>query len=238
MRIQTVHEIILDLARKNSVSYLDHAQIDRAVDRAQMDLFREKLKTNEDLHAFRIHDETLALTSGEASITKPSSLSPDTAYNVYRLEAVRTTAGEPVEEIINTKELGDRLSSHLVEPTVTSPICIQKGNGPLGGGVNDNYPEIDLIVYPTTITSVKIDYLRRPQVPVFGVSIVGGRNETFDEATSNDLEWPDTAINQIIFRAARYLSIPLKDEFLAAVNNQMKEDAKLYDLKEAIRANS
>lgn len=99
-------------------------------------------------------------------------------------------------EIIPDAKLGDRLSSSIVNPTKSDPIC----------SMYDDHIQF----YPKNLAVVKFSYLRQPKVPKWAFTIVNGR-EVYDPDNSVDFEFPDEVHNGIIIKILSYLGITLRE---------------------------
>ncbi len=89
-----------------------------------------------------------------------------------------------------------RLSSNIVQPTRTSPICVEDG--------------LNLQFYPIDIGPVRFPYLRQPKQAIWAFTMVNNR-PVYDPINSVDLEWKEVNINSIISLAISYLGISIKD---------------------------
>lgn len=99
-------------------------------------------------------------------------------------------------EIVDKQFEYYRLSSQIVNPTRTTPICVLNSTS--------------IQFYPINIGPIRFPYLRMPRTAVWGYTMVNGR-PVYNAATSVDLEWPDVNINSIIALAVSYIGISIKD---------------------------
>lgn len=107
-------------------------------------------------------------------------------------------------EIVDSQFEYYRLSSNIVNPTRTTPMCVLKGS----------YMQF----YPINIGPVFFPYLREPRQALWAYTIVNGR-PVYDPANSVDLEWPDVNINSIIALAVSYIGISIKSEEISNYAN-------------------
>ncbi len=110
-------------------------------------------------------------------------------------------------EMINEDERANRLNSQIDPVTVT---------GPVGEQTAPRY----FRMYPLSGYTGTVTYLRRPVKPVFGYSTVSGRIIVYDPATSTQLEWKETDINQIILKALEIAGVNLSAAELAQFAEQ------------------
>jgi hypothetical protein len=57
-----------------------------------------------------------------------------------------------------------------------------------------------------------VNYMRRPVKPVYGYSVVGGRNIVYNPSQSVQLEWKDTDVNFILLKGLASVGINLSDQ--------------------------
>ena len=112
--------------------------------------FETSSGNSEALGGFKEFAEPIVLTLGVGSL--PS----DFKEPIGKPYAMDGTTKRYVD-LVSTYELAKREMDYLTQPSVTYPVC------QLGGlDTNDN---LQIRVYPITITTVYVDYLRTPDVP-------------------------------------------------------------------------
>ncbi len=107
------------------------------------------------------------------------------------------TRKRPVE-MVNEEELVIRLNSQVVPVTVDDPIGILKQ----GWTVQ---------LYPAQPAAGVYTYLKRPNAPVMGYSILSGRVIVYDPTTSVQLQWSEKDQHMIILMALNGLGINLSE---------------------------
>jgi len=112
-------------------------------------------------------------------------------------------------KILKDKEVDDVLSSCIVEPTVDYPY----------GHVNGSY----FNVYPEVIDRAHLVYLRQPNTPVWGFTVVNDR-EVYDPSTSTDLDIPEEVMNEVAMMHLSYIGIHIREQELIAYSEQHKRD--------------
>lgn len=221
MNIDEVYKTIQFIVRKNSTGgSIDPAQFNRIINRAQMTKFMRSYgneqeympgkpipriafqitqSVTDELKAF-IENGNLILDS-DGQVDYPDDYVhaiPGLGYktSVNNANGVGTVLKYVPIEIVDSQFEYYRLSSNIVNPTRTTPMCVFKGS----------YIQF----YPKNIGPVFFPYLREPRQAVWGYTISSGR-PVYDPTTSVDLEWPDVNINSIISLACGYIGISIKD---------------------------
>jgi len=216
MSIDTIYKIVQFISNKWEIGYITPEEFNRTFNIAQINLFNFLIgnseqyqygspksrvgtgtpqRVSESLSPFFVR-ETLAVTSGE--VTKPSQYS-----NVI---AMRTTTNEYI-----SRTESDRLSTKL--KSVVAPISTT--NALYVDGATTFY------IYPTTgITSVVLDYYKKPLDANWAYTVVNGRptfNNTFPPSV-NPL-WRDTDVVKVIGRQLKLLGVHLKDQEISQYAN-------------------
>lgn len=145
--------------------------------------------------AIFIKETTLSVTSQVA--TQPSDL--------YTTVSVRTSNDLKTIRRITEDKISEILSDPIDPPTATNPIYTEIGN---------TYK-----IYPSSVTSIRIGYVKVPNTMVWAYKIVGGQpvyQETADPAAipttgSVQPEWNEKDMEDIIYRAIGIIGINLKD---------------------------
>jgi len=102
-------------------------------------------------------------------------------------------------KMTNEDERSNKLNSQIDPPLPTSPL-------------GEIVAPRTIRLYPANNNYIgSVSYMRRPKKPVYGYSIVGGRNIVYDPINSVQLEWRDTDINMILIKALLSVGINLSD---------------------------
>ena len=229
-----VYDLLIDQIRADkrglSLSIDEFNRFARTVnERIFAKYYREFETTNsnsEALGGFKEFNETINLTAGVGSL-------PDDFKEL--IGEPRLSTGETVD-LVSTMELAKRQRDYLTQPSTNYPVC------QLGGlDTNDN---LQIRVYPITITTVYVDYLRTPAVPFLDyyvndttlvhtymdadetVAVPLGstaRNGTAGAANVASLtvnfEWDDGELALIISMLAQMVGLALPSEELIQVGN-------------------
>lgn len=103
-------------------------------------------------------------------------------------------------DMVTDSQLGRRLNDSLTKPTEKHPIMVTS---------SDHFE-----VWPESISSIKITYIRKPVDPVYAVTLDDNDIEQFDEESSVNLEWPSIMTNDITRLVASYVGLAIKDSDL------------------------
>lgn len=227
MDLNVIHEHIRQSFNKDMGGYLTPAQIDRALDRAQMEEFTHlygddrkmpmppvaygvTYKVHIDLQPFK--QEFTFTTDTYVAGTNPNGTGPSgivTLPSNFMYITGMTTAMKPVK-FVSEDELPHRLSSTLRGPTYDRPIAI------LSGLSADNLRRIQ--IFPQQAYSGTVYYLSRPPAPSWQ-GTVSGRTVAYNATASTQMLWNDSAIQRIIQRAIALLGETMRDE-LSITNYQ------------------
>lgn len=221
MNIDEVYKTIQFIVRKNTTGGLiDPDQFNRIINRAQMTKFMKSYGNEQEYQpgkpipriAFQITqsvtDELKAfiengnmILDSDGRVDYPGDYVhaiPGLGYktSVNNSNGVGSTLKYVPIEIVDKQFEYYRLSSGIVNPTRTTPICI----------LENTYMQF----YPINIGPVRFPYLRQPVTAVWAYTMANGR-PVYDATNSVDLEWPDVNINSIISLACSYIGISIKD---------------------------
>lgn len=100
-------------------------------------------------------------------------------------------------KIVDNDEMANILSNDLVRPTMRYPF---------GEFIGDT-----IQVYPTNVPVVLLSYIRYPNTPRYGVTILPSGREVFDPATSVDIDWPMSCFNDLAFKTLEFMGINIRD---------------------------
>lgn len=214
--IYNIHFFIVTLLNK-SAYYRSPDQIMDAIHSAQMSLFTEKLgnpakyqvshpvppvtyqitkRISEDLRPFV--SEQLYLRSGVTSPTLLINTGGEIALPddfVYPTSFRLAKNGAEIS-VVDDDKVASRIGSLIAPPDAAHPIAeiLHKGYR----------------IYPDTVQSAYLKYLRLPKKPVYAMDVVGD-SEVYNDTNSVDLEWAPLAHQEIIARTLPLLGLPLKD---------------------------
>lgn len=234
MSIQDVHNVILFYLNKNQNGYISHDEIDMVLDRAQMVQFNDYFNNPKIYRpdnqspvmgygeSQRIND---ALSPFKSSYTFTNTNTPSgiltlpadfmyllSLYTTVYVNQIGRNVVNPVT-VLNEEELVIRLESQVIPVTVDDPICIMNSN-----------KKIQL--FPDIPQAGKVFYFRRPVPPKYNYTadITNPRKFNFTLNGSQDLEWGEGDVNNIIIKALSFYGINLSAQdivqFAEAKNQQ------------------
>lgn len=195
--INDIHTIITDLIKKERGVFVTPAQKDEALNSGQLDVYAEYFAlygVNQEVHdalnPFKVNYQFTSASDG--TVTLPSDYQ-------HLLPNVFTVTGSTVNKVrfLNEDEWVDAIDNQLRPVTTSSPIAKDYGNG--------------FNLYPQSLQTGFLTYLRLPAVPVFGYTQVG-RTITYNPSTSTQIEFSDIYINKIIAKAMFYLGYNMSEE--------------------------
>jgi hypothetical protein len=241
--IKKIHDVIFDFVERSGVGvFVTHEKVDDYLNYAQIDKFNEllgsekeyqpgrpippiaypsTLKVHNDLRRFITTPVAVTLTSGkfdlpqiDTSVTRPapSAYQPSnfSTYDYISLNSLRTTASKDVD-ILFEHEVGERINSHIDPPTTSEPV----------GVIYEDYIQ----VYPSGVSTLNFSCVRAPApIKYEYTKDVDGREVSYNDTLSWDIEWPENVHNDIIARALGYISVPLRDAYVEQVSDKRSKE--------------
>lgn len=208
--IEDIHNRFLQLIDKEKNGYITHAEIDRLIDIAQMEelneLYGNPRKDGIPMHLGRsqsINDQlspfvkTQQLNSGN-TVSGVVDTPEDYMIGItlYLHHPVGMSYEKRFVTPITEEELSYRLTSQILAPSTKNPVYVHRAG--------------KLQVFPANVFAGELVYIKRPDAPVFAYNQTG-RQITYDEYYSTQLEWNDNSINNIIYRAISIGGFTLAD---------------------------
>lgn len=144
------------------------------------------------------------LTSTTVSITSGVGTLPSDVKHIDYIEA----NGRPVVRIPSDRWLNAK-NSKLDEPTAEFPIYTRKNL-------------LSIEVAPSTITSVKVQYLKLPTDAVWNFTLVSGR-PVYDSSGSVHLEWDKSEEMNLAMKVLSYAGITIGDNGLIQYGEGQKQ---------------
>jgi len=234
MDLLEIHNRIRLTFNKDMTGYLLPAEIDRALDRAQLQEFRHLYGDDRRLPdmpvaygiTYKVHTDLLpfkrAILYNSQEYNPQSNLygtAPDGVLvfpqDLAFLVSITTSAGQSVK-IISEDEIGIRLSSSLRPPTIARPVAV------IGGPASSNAfitTGQRAQFFPETAHEGRLYYLKTPAVPNL-VGTVQGRQFVYDTVNSTQMEWNATSLDRIIERAIAILGENMQEDKIGGDNYQ------------------
>ena len=154
--------------------------------------------------------DTLSGFLTESTVTITSQLGPKPA-DLYKTVSIRTTDDNYSVRFVASDRMSSFIDNAIDAPTNTEPIYYELGS---------NYK-----VFPNTIASVKLTYIRNPQTLKWaytGSLVYDAPNSV--PANNAAIEWGDTDVYEIIYRTIGIIGINLKDGDLVRAAQMVKND--------------
>jgi hypothetical protein len=206
MDLLKIHTWLNFVVDKETSGWFSHEELDSALDRAQMEQFNKKKllyavdqKAQDDLGPFKVTKEFTNSDTENGVLTFPETYQHLTG--LYK-QSYDNDNGVQYEEVkvYNDDEIARRLSSQVRKVTNSKPIAQWYGKG-------------QVQLWPKEPNAGVAYYLRRPIEPKF-VYTMNGREVVYNQASSTQMEWDDTNINEIMIRSLEYLGINLDQDKL------------------------
>jgi len=110
-------------------------------------------------------------------------------------------------ERIDDDKWNERVDNSIKTPSKDFPVC--------------NFLKDRIRIEPRDINTVEFSYLREPNKPIWGYTIVGGV-EKYDSTSSTDFDWNYILFTDVAKLVLGYLSINLRDGELSGYVDQYK----------------
>jgi hypothetical protein len=229
--IEGIVDFIQFQCKKERGVFLAPEEIEDAVNRASMDMFKEKFGLPEEYQPGRpvpriSYELTQKLTDDMRVFKKKVSLTP--ASGVVNLPSdyvhVSKIGYQPADatkeevgfEIVDDAQWHSRINRKTAAPSADYPIC--------------NIQATQIEIRPTSLNNVKLTYLKMPAKVVWGYTLVSGRPVYADTGGVNgnsvDPDWPEITHNDLINRACSYLGLHIIDKDLIQFSEIKKEKGK------------
>lgn len=224
MIINEIHSFVKFLKNQGQNIYHTPEEIDDAINRASLDLFRQEIKVFEreqiltdTLRPFKareVYSSAGSLYDLPEDYIMATNVSHMYSNTIERSEADASTFcdnslnGDTATASTNEKEIDiitdsdwvKRMDNLIVGPTEKSPIARI---------FNNNFE-----VKPNTVIPI-LYYLKEPVKAKWAYTISeDGRSYIFDEGNSTDLEWTTISHSEIIEKSLGYLGVAVRDQVL------------------------
>lgn len=209
---RNINDIVLFIRyviRKERGVFQTDAQITANLDTAQLDCFEEwfvsygaSQEIHDALRPFRVPYQFT--TDAAGFVTFPSGY-------LHLIGTPYTVTGSTVNEVrfYNEDEFPRALKSQLRPVSLSTPIAKDTATG--------------FSIYPQSTQIGFFTYLRRPNAPVYGTTVVG-RVVTYDPNTSVQLEWSDAYINKIIAISLKFAGINMDEDKIYQFAEQYQKE--------------
>lgn len=203
--IKTIVDRLGVLNRKGLTPYYSPLQIADEVHAASLDIWKKYIKDFEATQLISVYleplrgKETVSLTSGAGTLVA--------SKGVYKTAVMIPTTDVKVEEVL-VGQWSDRANHSVKVPSETYPICrIDFG---------------DIVVRPTSLTSVDVHFIKKPTKPVYAFT-QSADDYVYDDANSVDFEWNEVLHPDIIDRVLGQLGLSQREGQMVQYSNIEKQ---------------
>ena len=224
--IEDLHDFIRGTIKKNYGGFVSPNDIDRAINRAQFDLFDQLVKNYKKTELFDydhifLKQTNFTLTSsdnGEKTLSSIDANFIEAITFYYKDSSNNLHEGN----LMKWDSFIDRKNSSIVPPIINTATSEYKPIATIYDG------KIQVAPRPSSGTyNFVLLYFKKPTNGVYGYTESNGVI-TQNQSTSTDLDWDQRSFSDIVNRALTYLGFPIKDaEIIQAEsiidNNQVRD---------------
>tara|TARA_R100000479_G_scaffold31189_1_gene12546 strand:+ start:998 stop:1693 length:696 start_codon:yes stop_codon:yes gene_type:complete len=224
--IEDLHDFIRGTIKKNYGGFVSPNDIDRAINRAQFDLFDQLVKNYKKTELFDydhifLKQTNFTLTSsdnGEKTLSSIDANFIEAITFYYKDSSNNLHEGN----LMKWDSFIDRKNSTIVPPIINTATSEYKPIATIYDG------KIQVAPRPSSGTyNFVLLYFKKPTNGVYGYTESNGVI-TQNQGTSTDLDWDQRSFSDIVNRALTYLGFPIKDaEIIQAEsiidNNQVRD---------------
>ena len=224
--IEDLHDFIRGTIKKNYGGFVSPNDIDRAINRAQFDLFDQLVKNYKKTELFDydhifLKQTNFTLTSsdnGEKTLSSIDANFIEAITFYYKDSSNNLHEGN----LMKWDSFIDRKNSTIVPPIINTATSEYKPIATIYDG------KIQVAPRPSSGTyNFVLLYFKKPTNGVYGYTESNGVI-TQNQGTSTDLDWDERSFSDIVNRALTYLGFPIKDaEIIQAEsiidNNQVRD---------------
>ena len=232
INVNSVYEFLQFISNKSQSGFLTPKDFNKSISRAVYELitkryhnvkqqkpdgssmvgFEQNQKITDDLRYLIVVNEAYKVNNG--IITLPNDYLHLSTISYVRNDLDKE--GELKSDLINfsilrDSELAAQLSSVLFGKRIK--------NGKLGVArfIGDK-----IEIFPKTISTVKLVYLRKPKTPIWGFNVVNNK-PVYSASKSTDIELPEDCMNELVFMCASYLGMNLREAELVQYSETLKQ---------------
>jgi hypothetical protein len=210
--VDDVYQSMLKTARKNQSGFLSRTDFEKFYNLAQYQYFNDlkgRFQRSTVATGGTFNDETITTKLSPFVTTNATVIvSAGVAFkpsNFVRLQAMRTVSGKMIQ-LVSYDKLASRINSAIDPLTTEAPVYIQSASS--------------WLMFPNTVSSVVVDYLRLPIKVVWGFTVNGQGREVYNPVTSINPEWLDDDAQEIAIRALKLFGVSIKDGELIGLGEQ------------------
>lgn len=224
--IEDLHDFIRGTIKKNYGGFVSPNDIDRAINRAQFDLFDQLVKNYKKTELFD-YDHIFLKQSNFSIINSNNGVKSLSSIDANFIEAITfyyKDSSNNLHEgnLMKWDSFIDRKNSSIVPPIINTATSDFKPIATIYDG------QIEVAPRPSSGTyNFVLLYFKKPTNGVYGYTESNGVI-TQNQSASTDLDWDERSFSDIVNRALTYLGFPIKDaEIIQAEsiidNNQVRD---------------
>jgi hypothetical protein len=209
MTVDAVYRIMRFIARKNQLESLSPSEFQDAFNTAQRNYYDFLVGRVEQYRYDKAVPRVgLAMTDNVVSRLMPFQMSASVLVTTgsapkpldFNKLLSMITANNYSMQRFEENRVADRLQDSIDPVAEANAFFVENSNS--------------WSIYPTTLTSVKIKYLKLPVDVIWGYTIDGSGRPVYSPGTSVNPQWMDNDIDEIIARACKILGISIKENAL------------------------
>jgi len=217
INVNKVYRVVLAILNKEQRGYLTPDQFNRLGRQAQLDLFEKSFYdysrafikesrvggSSEYGNIVANIQEKIDVFAKSGTLTFTTGVAPE-PNDIYRTILITVNGDTEVEQVKKT-ELAYLNSSKLTAPTTLYPVYYAEGDS--------------IKIFPTSITSANIDYIKIPADPIWGYTSAGGAY-TYASGSSTDFELHPSEESALVTKILAYAGVVIKDPTIIQVAAQ------------------
>jgi len=222
INVNKVYRVVLAILNKEQRGYLTPDQFNRLGRQAQLDLFEKSFYDyNRQLTKRNIQgvnseygdiadniEEKIDLFAKSSGLTLVSSGTYSAPADLYRTIQITTSNGLTEVEKIKKSEYSYYSSSQLSAPSASYPVYYFDNNV--------------FKVFPTSVSSPVINYIRIPADPIWGFTGGGASAFAYSAGASTDFELHPSDETDLVIKILSYAGVIIKDPTVIQVAQQQE----------------
>lgn len=213
INVNSVYRVVLSVLNKEQRGYLTPDQFNRLGKQAQLGLL-DKSFYDYNRHLTRRNiqgvnseygdiadriEEKIDVLSKEASISLTNGVydTGNLSDTIYKIIQITTNSRATEVEQVKKSELTYMNASKLTAPTSSFPAYYLEGN--------------NVKIFPTTISSATLDYIKKPADPTWAFTTGSGGQYTYDQNNSVDFELHPSEETDLVVKILALAGVVIKD---------------------------
>ena len=216
--IDTVYQRVLALANKEQRGYITPQEFNLFANQIQMDILeqyfydinqwsRQHGNSTEYSDMLRVISEKLSCLNILLPNQPVANGVISVANDIYKLGSICVSDSQVVIEEVNHNEYKSMQLSPLTRPTLSRPIYVNRNNG--------------LSIYPNTISSVDVSYIKKPVKAEWAYVVVNDK-ALYNDNISVDFELHASEESELVYKILMLSGIAIKKPELTQVAAQVE----------------